>query len=54
MCGNAADAEDLLQEIFLTAFRKLDQFRGQSALSTWLYRLSSEPREQDATRHGLT
>ena len=39
MCGNAADAEDLLQEIFLTAFRKLEQFRGQAALSTWLYRL---------------
>lgn len=39
MCGNAADAEDLLQEIFLTAHRKLGQFKGESALSTWLYRL---------------
>jgi RNA polymerase sigma-70 factor (ECF subfamily) len=39
MCGNAADAEDLLQEMFLTGFRKLAQFRGQAALSTWLYRL---------------
>jgi RNA polymerase sigma-70 factor (ECF subfamily) len=34
-----ADAEDLLQEIFLTAYRKLDQYRGDSALSTWLFRL---------------
>jgi RNA polymerase sigma-70 factor (ECF subfamily) len=39
MLGNTADAEDLLQEIFLTAHRKLDSFRGDSALGTWLYRL---------------
>ena len=32
MLGNAADAEDLLQEIFLSAHRKLDSFRGDSAL----------------------
>lgn len=40
MVGNAADAEDLLQEIFLAAHRKLDSFRGESALGTWLYRLA--------------
>lgn len=40
MLGNAADAEDLLQEIFLSAHRKLDSFRGDSALGTWLYRLA--------------
>lgn len=39
MAGNAADADDLLQEIFLLAYRKLDSFRGASALGTWLYRL---------------
>jgi RNA polymerase sigma-70 factor, ECF subfamily len=39
MVGNAADADDLLQEMFLTAYRKLDTFRGASALGTWLYRL---------------
>jgi RNA polymerase sigma-70 factor (ECF subfamily) len=39
MVGNAADAEDLLQDIFLTAYRKLDSFRGAAALGTWLYRL---------------
>ena len=39
MLGNAADAEDLLQEIFLSAHRKLDSFRGDAALGTWLYRL---------------
>jgi RNA polymerase sigma-70 factor (ECF subfamily) len=40
MLGNAADAEDLLQEIFLSAHRKLESFRGDSALGTWLYRLA--------------
>src|SRR5688572_30885246 len=41
LLGNAADAEDLLQEIFLAAHRKLDTFRGESALGTWLYRLAT-------------
>ncbi len=40
MVGNAADAEDLLQEIFLSAHRKLESFRGESTLGTWLYRLA--------------
>ena len=39
MLGNPAVAEDLLQEIFLSAHRKLDSFRGDAALGTWLYRL---------------
>ena len=34
-------AEDLLQEIFLAAHRKLDSFRGESSLGTWLYRLAT-------------
>jgi RNA polymerase sigma-70 factor (ECF subfamily) len=33
------EAEDLLQEIFLTAHRKLGQYKGESALGTWLFRL---------------
>lgn len=40
MAGPSADAEDLLQEIFLLAHRKLDTFKGESALATWLYRLA--------------
>lgn len=35
------EAEDLLQEIFLTAHRKLNQFKGESTLSTWLFRLAT-------------
>ena len=41
MVGNPTDAEDLLQDIFLAAHRKLDSFRGDSALGTWLYRLAT-------------
>jgi len=40
MVGHAGEAEDLLQEIFLQAHRKLGGFKGQSALATWLYRLA--------------
>ncbi len=36
--GQAAD--DLLQEVFLQAFRKLDTYKGESSLGTWLYRLT--------------
>ena len=38
--GNAAEAEELLQEIFLQAYRKLGGFRGEAALGTWLHRLA--------------
>jgi len=34
--GNAADAEDAVQEALLSAYKHLDQFRGQSQMSTWL------------------
>lgn len=40
MAGSAEEAEDLLQDVFLTAHRKLGSFRGDSALGTWLYRLA--------------
>jgi RNA polymerase sigma-70 factor (ECF subfamily) len=40
MTSNTAEAQDLTQEAFLLAFRKLGTFRGDSALSTWLYRVA--------------
>jgi RNA polymerase sigma-70 factor (ECF subfamily) len=34
--GNPADAEDAVQDAFLSAYRHLDQFKGQAQMSTWL------------------
>jgi RNA polymerase sigma-70 factor (ECF subfamily) len=39
--GDAALAEDLLQEAFIRAWQKLDSFRGESSFGTWLHRLSA-------------
>ena len=39
MVGTPQEAEDVLQEVFLHAYRKLGSFRGDSSLGTWLYRL---------------
>jgi RNA polymerase sigma-70 factor, ECF subfamily len=40
MAGTPEDGEDLLQEIFLQAYRKLEGFKGEAAVGTWLYRLA--------------
>ena len=40
MSGSPQEGEDLLQEIFLQVHRKLDSFRGDAALGTWVYRLA--------------
>jgi RNA polymerase sigma-70 factor (ECF subfamily) len=41
MMGNEADAEDVLQETFLSAFKSIGQFETRSNLSTWLYRIAT-------------
>lgn len=41
LIGNSAIAEELTQETFILAWRKLAQFRGESKLSTWLYRIAT-------------
>lgn len=37
---NEEDAEDMAQEVFIEAFRSMNKFRGDSQLSTWLYRIA--------------
>jgi RNA polymerase sigma-70 factor (ECF subfamily) len=41
MMGSEADAEDVLQETFLSAFKSIDQFETRSSLNTWLYRIAT-------------
>lgn len=40
LSGNEADADDLVQEIFIKVFRGLPAFDGRSKLSTWIYRIA--------------
>jgi len=46
----AQEAEELTQEVFLRAFRGLEKFRGDSQLSTWMYRLAVNAALSHATR----
>jgi RNA polymerase sigma-70 factor (ECF subfamily) len=41
MIGDRAEAEDLAQEVFVTVFKRIDGFRGESRLGTWLYRVAT-------------
>ena len=40
MLGNREEAEDVSQEVFITVFKSIDSFRGDSKFSTWLYRIA--------------
>ena len=41
LTGNEADADDVVQDTYVRAFRGLRRFRGDAAFSTWLYRIAS-------------
>jgi RNA polymerase sigma-70 factor (ECF subfamily) len=38
---NVADAEDLTQDVFISALKSVDNFKGDSKISTWLYRIAT-------------
>ena len=40
MVGNRAEAEDLAQEVFVQVFKSIEQFRGDSKIGTWMYRIA--------------
>lgn len=40
ICNNPADAEEVLQDVFMIAMNKIDRFEERSTLSTWLYRIT--------------
>lgn len=54
MVGNIAEAEDLTQEAFLQLHRKIGTFRGDSAFSTWLHRLTVNVVLMRLRRKGLS
>ena len=39
-CGNSEDAADIVQRTFINAFRKIQEFKGDAAFSTWIYRIA--------------
>ncbi len=41
MIGDSAEAEDLAQEVFISIFKSIESFRGDSQLSTWVYRVAA-------------
>ena len=41
LTGNDMDANDVIQDVFLSVFRKIHTFRGHAAFSSWLYRITA-------------
>ncbi|UCH34501.1 MAG: RNA polymerase sigma factor [Armatimonadota bacterium] len=51
LCGDREDAQDLLQETFVHAWRGLPKFAGRSSFTTWLYRIAVNVAHDARRRH---
>ncbi len=54
LTGNEHDARDIVQETYLRAFRSIRRFRGDSSVSTWLYRIAANCSATMHHRRGAT
>ncbi|MCU0662791.1 MAG: sigma-70 family RNA polymerase sigma factor [Myxococcota bacterium] len=52
MLGSTAEAEDLAQEVFISVFKHIDAFRGESSLATWIYRIAANHVKNRRKYHG--
>lgn len=52
LCGNAADAEDMVQDVFLQAHRKWHTFKGNADPGTWLYAIAARSCKARTRRRG--
>jgi RNA polymerase sigma-70 factor (ECF subfamily) len=52
LCGNASDAEDLVQDVFLQAYRKWHTFHGDANPGTWLYAIAARSCKARLRRKG--
>lgn len=52
LCGNLSDAEDMVQEVFLQAFRKWHTFKGDANPGTWLYAIAAHSCKARLRRKG--
>jgi len=50
--GDAAEAEDLAQEVFVTVFKAIETFRGDSRLATWIHRIAQNHARNRLKYHG--
>ena len=41
LLGNPEEARDVTQEVFVTVFEKVDTYRGDSSIATWIYRIAT-------------
>lgn len=52
LCGNASDAEDMVQDVFLQAYRKWHTFKGNANPGTWLYTIAAHSCKARLRRKG--